>query len=197
LHYGISAQAIQHLSKAIELSKAYDPPIMYIDSSEDLAEVYLLRGEYKEAEDCLLDAESRIGDIYKLKHGKLVDVPAEIMVELSWLMLGKIEYARGDLVFERETNGGKDTASLETVMRALEHYMASTMYFDKFSERSISPQLRSTFHHIYQRIQPLSFQDKQYLAQHGMREVADRLEIEVDRFVDFYEGTIGLAISKS
>jgi hypothetical protein len=190
LYRGISSEAVNILKETIELAK--NNLVWYIDTCEDLAEVYVLRSEYDLAEHWLDLAEEKIPEVYKLQKGKLNENQDFDRIELLWEMLGKIEKARGDMLFDQETQS-RINPERDIIKKVLGHYMLSTTYFDLFSERS--PGLKQTFQHIYNQIKRLSYDEQQYLAQTGLREIAEEIHIDLRRFKDFYEGTIGLIVT--
>ena len=192
LFNGLSSDAIRQLTKAADLAKEENQTVWYVDTSEDLAQVYLMRQDFANVTKWLDLAEKAIPGEYVVAKGETSQISEQEQIEIYWHLLGKIEMTRGDLLFEQEKGSGVVPVSREIVRKILRHYMLSVTYFDKFAERS--PGLKDSFKHIYDHVKLLPFDERVYLAKQGLKEIADELQIDVDRFKEFYEDTIGITM---
>jgi tetratricopeptide (TPR) repeat protein len=188
-----ASEAIRYLERSTELAKDLELEVWYVDSCEDLAQVYFLRRGYDSTRVWLQRAEEAVPEEYKLREGEVKkEIPEEKCVEAFWLQMGKIELFQGNLAFDVGTDGGTRPATLEVLEEAARHYLLSAAYFEKFSARAVG--LRATFRQMYDRFKYCPFDELQYLREKALPAVADRYAIDISRLGSFFEDTIGLAI---
>jgi tetratricopeptide (TPR) repeat protein len=191
-----TSEAVRHLERSVELAMEHKLPVWYVDSCEDLAQVYFFRRDYDNTGLWLQRAEEGVPEDYKLREGEMeIEIPEEECVEAFWQEMGKIELLSGNLAFDVGTDGGAKPATWEVLEEAARHYLLSAAYFEKFSERAFG--LRATFRQMYDRFKYCSFDELQYLRGRALPAVADRYAIDMSRLRSFFEDTIGLAIEWS
>jgi tetratricopeptide (TPR) repeat protein len=189
----ISLGAIQDLERAIKLAKEYKLLVWYVDSCEDLAQIYFLRGDFDSTEVWLQSAEENVPEDYKIREGGLpVELPEEERIEAFLLQMGKIELLRGNLVFAVGTEGDVRLAPREVLRKAAQHYMLSAVYFERYSYRAVG--LRATFKQMYDRFKLISLDDLEYLREEALPELANQYSIDLSRLGSFFEDTLGLAV---
>ncbi len=188
----VAAQAVKIFEETLKLAKEKDLTVWYVDTCEDLAQVYLLRHDYKNVTDCLAQADRAIPVIYKIKDGNFTSIAEQDCVEIFWLMLGKIELMRGDLVFDQAIQSSAKSVSHNTLRELLRYYLLSVTYFHQYSNWSLGA--HSTFRHLYDRIKLIGFDDRRYL-QEEIPNIAKELKVDYQRFANFYGGAFGLTIS--
>jgi len=192
----VTLEAIQHLQRSVELAKEHRLSVWYIDSCEDLAQVYFFRHDYDNTRLWLQRAAEGVPEDYKFREGEVgSEIPEEECVEAFWLQMGKLELLHGNLAFDAGIDGGTRPATLEVLEEAARHYLLSAAYFEKFSERAVG--LRATFRQMYDRFKSCTFDELQYLREKALPAIADRYAMDVSRLGRFFEDTIGLAIEWS
>lgn len=188
----IFSEAIKYLERSIELAKESALSVLYVDSCEDLARIYFLRRDYKDATRYLDQAEEHVPNIYKLDSDEFKDrIPDEECVEEFWFQLGKIELLRGNLVFDVATEHGSRPAPEEVLEDTARHYLFATTYFARFSERAVG--LRRTFEQMFTRFRSCSFEELQHLRE-ILPTLAKQHDIDLTRLGSFFEDTLGLAL---
>ena len=191
-----SSRAIEHLGRSIELAKDLELGVWYVNSCEDLAQIYSLRHDYDNTRTWLQRAEEGVPDDYRLREdGAETEIPEEKRIEAFWLQMGKIELLRGNLAFDVGTNGGAGPVTRQVLREAAEHYLLSAAYFVKFSERTAG--LRTTLRQMYDRFKHCTFAELQYLREEALPAIADKYGIDVSHLGGFFEDTLGLTIEWS
>ena len=189
----ISLEAVRCLVRSIELAEELGLPVWYVDSCEDLAQVYFLRRDYDNVDVWLQHAEEGVPADYKFREGELqTEILAEERIEAFWLQMGKIELLHGSLAFDVGTDGGSRPATHEVLKETTQHYLLSAAYFEQYSERAVG--LRATFRQMYDRFKHCTLDDLQYLREEALPAVADRYTVDLSRLGRFFEDTLGLAI---
>ncbi len=188
----VSGEAVEYLEKSIALAKEQKLNLMLADSYEDLAQVHLLRRDYDKVESTLKLAEEVVPEEYHVRQGAgWSDMPEDMSVESFWLQLGKIELLRGSVTFDMGTSHGVQPATSEVLDATIPHYLLSTAYFERFSERAVG--LRETFRQMYQRFSTCNLEDLTHMQQR-LVEVASSYCIEIRRLGKFFQDTLGLAV---
>ena len=189
----IAAEAIKILGRCIELTDKYTFPASYIDSCEDLAQIYFLRRDYDNTDVCLQRAEERVPEEYKLREGGLqTEIPEEKRIEAFWLQMGKIKLLRGSLAFDLGTDGGSRPATHEVLQETAQHYLLSAAYFEQYSDRAVG--IRATSRQIYDRFKHCTPDELQYLREEALPKIVDKYDIDLSRLGPFFEDTLGLVI---
>jgi hypothetical protein len=189
----ISQDAIGCLTESIDLAQESGLEVWYVDSCEDLAEVYFLRRDYVNTRTWLENAEKSVPDGYKIRAGqKPAKIPEEERIEALWLQMGKVELLRGDLVFDEATDGGSKPATRETLVETVRHYVLSAVYFETYSNRATG--LRATFGRMSDRLDRCTFDDLRYLQEEALPSIARSYRIDLTRPGRFFEDTLGLAL---
>ncbi len=186
----ISLEAIRYLVRTIELAKKNRLPVWRVDSCEDLAQIYFMRGDFDNTEVWLERAEEEVPDYYLIKVGGLTtEVPEDRCIEAFWLQMGKVELLRGSLVFDRGTDKRTKPATHQVLKKTAEHYMLSARYFERYSDRAVG--LGATFRQMYDRFKD---EDLQYLREEALPEIAEKYAMDLSRPSRFFEDTLGLAM---
>jgi len=186
----ISLEAIRYLERSIMLAEEHQVPMWYVDSSEDLAQIYFLRHDYGNTSDWLQRAEEAVPEDYKLRADRVrKKIPEEECVEAFWLQMGKIELLHGNLAFDIGTEGGAKPATLEVLEEAAEHYLLSIAYFERFSVEAVG--LSATFKHTYDGFKYCTFDELQYLREKTLPSIANKYAIDKSRLERFFEDTLG------
>jgi tetratricopeptide (TPR) repeat protein len=189
----ILRDAVQHLTKSIELAEKQQSSIMYVDACEDLAQAYFQREDYHYVDLWLERAAGHIPDQYKVQEGiGLVDIPAAECVEEFWQLLGKIELLQGFRVYDTAlaTNGGK--ISTEVLAQAVHHFVFAAAYFERYSEKA--PGLEKTFKQLYNRFKLCRYEDLRYIQDELLPEIAEKYNLNRAQLGKFFEDTLGLAM---
>ena len=186
----ISLEAIRYLERSIMLAGEHQVPMWYVDSCEDLAQIYFLRHDYDNTRAWLERAKTSVPKDYRLReHGVEKEIPEEECVEAYWLQMGKIELLHGNLVFDIGTEGGAKPATLKVLEEVAEHYLLSIAYFERFSAEAVG--LSAAFKHIYDGFKYCKFDELQYLREQVLPSIANKYAIDKSRFEKFFEDTLG------
>jgi len=186
----ISLEAIRYLERSIMLAGEHQVPMWYVDSCEDLAQIYFLRHDYDNTSDWLKRAEKAVPEDYKLREDRVrKEIPEEECVEAYWLQLGKIELLHGNLAFDVGTDGGAKPATLAVLEEAARHYLLSIAYFERFSAEAVG--LSTTFKQIYDGFKYCKSDELQYLREQVLPSIANKYAIDKSRFEKFFEDTLG------
>ncbi|MGB8648471.1 MAG: hypothetical protein WCF84_24760 [Anaerolineae bacterium] len=187
-------RAVDHLERSVRLAGENEMWVPYVDSCEDLAEMWAERGDFDKAEEWLIQGEKKIDSRYKIREGVgLEDIPVSESVEEFWHMLGKIELERGNLVFDRFTAQADPTADVQrqTLEEAVTHYAFAGEYFHKYSERNL--RFEATLKQIYMRVKRAHLQDLEFIQNELLPRVARQYNINPSTMAEFFEDTLGLA----
>jgi len=186
----ISLDAIRYLEQSVESAEEHQVPMWFVDSCEDLAQVYFLRHDYDNTRAWLERAETSVPEDYMLReHGAKREISEEQCVEAFWLQMGKIELLHGNLVFDIGTEGGAKPATLKVLEEAAEHYLLAIAYFERFSAEAVG--LSATFKHIYDGFKYCTFDELQYLREKTLPSIANKYAIDKSRLERFFEDTLG------
>lgn len=189
----ISLEAIRRFDRCIELAEELGLTVWYVDSCEDLAQVYFLRREYANANTWLDAAGERVPAEYKFSVGEVpTEIPEEECVEALWLQMGKVELLSGSLAFDRATDDGPKPAIRHILEETVRHYFLSAAYFERYSNRATG--LRTAFRQMYDRLKHCSFDDLRYLEKEALPAIAASYRIDLSRPGRFFEDTLGLAL---
>ena len=141
---------IDYYNQAITNAQKYDYFIEELDSRQDLAVLYARAHQPTEALSALDTTESKIPADYKIKAGTGLDpVPEADTVDAYYKLMGQIELLRGAMIFDQMD---AQTAAMEDVLRATEHYALGVAYYYRFS--GISPNTYvSAVDRIYRRLE--------------------------------------------
>ena len=189
----ISLEAVRCLVRSIELAEELGLPVWYVDSCEDLAQVYFLRRDYDNVDVWLQHAEEGVPADYKFREGELqTEILAEERIEAFWLQMGKIELLHGSLAFDVGTDGGSRPATHEVLKETTQHYLLSAAYFEQYSERAVG--LRATFRQMYDRFKHCTVDELRYLWEETLPTIAGEYAIDLSHLGGFFEDTLGLAL---
>jgi len=189
----ISLRAIDDLKSAMKLAEKHKLEMWYVDSCEDLAQIYFLQGDFDNTKFWLQRAEEAVPENYKIKEGGLAaKVPEEEWVEAFWLQMGKVELLRGSLEFDLGTDRSSRPATHEVLRNTAQHYMLSAAYFEKYSERAVG--LGDAFKQMYDRFKLSTLNDLEYLREKALPTLARQYAIDLSRLGSFFEDTLGLAV---
>jgi len=184
----VSQNAIKQLQDSLEMAEKHQFAAAYVDTCEDLAQVYYQRGDLKGALVWLDKAEAFINDIYKIQEDVgLQVVPVEECIEEFWQQLGKIELLKGHIAYEQDKGMEVSRSILKT---AVQHYLFAIAYFERFSEEN--PGLNVTLRQLYERFKRLDIEELQYIQEGLLPEIAARYKIDASRMHKFLEDTMGL-----
>jgi tetratricopeptide (TPR) repeat protein len=189
----VSREAVQYLTKCIELAKKYGLPVMYVDACEDLAQTFFQRQDYDYAELWLQRAEEHIPSQYKVTEGiGLPDIPEEECVEEYWQLMGKIELLRGYLAYEVGLNSGDGKVSRPILEKAMPHIVFATAYFEKYSERATG--LETTLKQLHYRFKKCRYDDLRYIQDELLPAIEATYALDPTLVGKFFEDTFGLIL---
>jgi tetratricopeptide (TPR) repeat protein len=183
--------AIQNLQEAIAQAQEKKYWVQYVDSYEDLAQVYFQARHLDKAEECLDRAEEAVPDIYKIKVGAgLQAIPPEDCSEEFWRQMGKIELLRGHLAFDREQTSSSE-ASRSLLNQTVQHYALAAGYFERYSG-----QIRFQFavEQLYDHFKRHNRADLEYAQNELLPAIAAKYHLDLDCLHEFFKDTLGLAL---
>lgn len=198
----LTSRAIRYLEDSIERAREHELKQWVVENMEDLAQVYFLRQDYRNALYWLGKANAEIPEDYKIyrtvdQSPSQQDIASDQerarrpRVEIFWLLMGKIELLQGNIIFDQATR--KDGAVSEDVLRkTAEHYLLSAAYFERFSQRAFG--LQQTFRQMYDRFKTCQLQQQDFLRE-VIPELAKEYGIESARTGEFFQDTLGLAVN--
>lgn len=183
--------AEHYLNQAITLAQEREYWVQYVDSYEDLAQLYFQALRLDKANECLNSAENAVPDIYKIKEGLgLQDIPIKDCSEEFWRQMGKIEVLRGHLAFDRE-QPNTDKASRSVLDRAVQHYALAAAYFDGYSGQA---RLQIAFEQLYDHFKRYNRDDLEYAQNILLPAIAAKYHLNLAHLTEFFRDTLGLAL---
>jgi tetratricopeptide (TPR) repeat protein len=127
----ILENGVDYYNQAITNARKYDYFIEELDSRQDLAVLYARARQYENAASELDITENKIPSTYKIKPGSgLEALPEADTVDAYYKLMGQIELLRGAMIFDQMKG---QTASMEQVLKATEHYVLGVAYYYRFS----------------------------------------------------------------
>lgn len=190
---GILLEAHRRLTGCIELAQELGLAVWYVDSCEDLAQVYFIRADYASTEAWLQRVRESVPDGYKVRKGQpLATIPERERVEAFWLQMGKVELLNGSLAFDKGMEGGSKPASHDVLEQTVRHYILSVVYFGQYSARETGHQ--ATFRQMDDRLNRCSPEGLKYLQEEALPAIAGDYGIDLSRPGRLFEDTIGLAL---
>jgi len=165
-------KAIKYLEKSVSLAKKHGWQPQWLDSLDDLAQVYADLGNLPKAREYLDEILASIPDEYKLPCDGSEESEVAGFQEISepveeyWLALGKLHLQKAIWAFRR--TGREDFKPLEALIpfdecegldtdallqKAARHYALAFAYFTKYSPKH--PRNKVTSKSFYRRISPL------------------------------------------
>lgn len=176
---GLLRSATHYYRDCIRLAEEKGFLAHYVDGCEDLAEAYMAGGRYDEAREWLDRAAAKTPDAYKIGPGgpspRLRD---EECVELLWLMLGKIELARGEVEAAIRPDPNDLPARRDWLRRVVEHYVLSAYYFERFA--SDRTRLERTFSRMYKSLKGSSRGELAYVRDTVLPQLGAEYKIDTE-----------------
>lgn len=171
--------AVQNYRDCIRLADEKGFLAHYVDACEDLAEAFMVNGRYAEAREWLDRATDKTPDVYKIgRDGPSPRLPDEECVELLWLMLGKIELARGEIEAATGPNPDDQAARLDWLHRVVEHYVLSAYYFERFA--SDRTRLERTFSRMYKSLKGCSREELAHVRDTVLPQIGAEYKIDTE-----------------
>ncbi|MEW5872796.1 MAG: tetratricopeptide repeat protein [Chloroflexota bacterium] len=188
----IRESAIENLNRAIALAKSRKHPELYMDSFEDLAQVYFHSLDLQETEHVLDGAEEIILEEYKIQKDQgWLDDPTGKCGEEFWWQMGKIEILRGHLVFQQEVQH-EEKISRTVLEHAIQHYAIASAYFKRCSLKA--PGLRAIFEQLYGYFKLCRREDLRYAQNHILPAIAQSDKFDRAGFAELFDEILALAI---
>jgi tetratricopeptide (TPR) repeat protein len=183
--------AIKHLQQAITRAREKEYWVQFVDSYEDLAQVYFQTGQLDNAEECLDKAEEVVPDIYKIIAGAgLREIPLEDCSEEYWRQLAKIELLRGHIVFDHE-QPNSDGVRRSRLDQALEHYALAADYLERYSGQV---RFQTAVEQLYDHFKRRNRADLAYAQSELLPAIAAKYCLNLTHLNDFFKDTLGLAL---
>lgn len=205
--------AVDYLKESIEAAKGehteFKYPVYYVDACEDLAQVYYIIGNHREASKWMENAEEAIPPIYKLGDGFYPEqiLPVDCF-EDYWQQLGKIALLRGRTEFSRAQLARGVRLSPKTLRKAIRQYTLAAAYFGRFLERPIGkehtylypssrPQLanhRKFVEQVYDNFKDINREDLKYIQDDLLPKLKDTFGIKQSWTEDLLDEPLGFAL---
>ena len=170
----LEKQAEQNLNTSIELALQHHLVIERADCLEDLAEIYLGRGEYNKAEESLEQSDELIPAEYQITQERSLPSPEQVDPSL-WHMLGKNSLLRGRIAFAQEQ-----------CEKAIKSNLLAYLYLELYSIEAIEERYTgwtSASRRILHQLRGLSRETLEHL-QHYVKRVAEEYGVSDTRAVD-------------
>jgi hypothetical protein len=166
-------------------------PRLFVNCCEDLAQIFYLENNQKEAEHCLREALACIPQDYLLKGNQgLPQIPADELVEEYFQLLGKIELLFGYLRYQTGLRKGR--VPQEDLAKAMKHFVFSYTYFGLYSKRAVGRE--TAYKQLYDRFKKCSTQDLKYLRDELIPKIAKDYGLDATWLGVLFEDTLGLAL---
>lgn len=184
-------KAVQYLTEAIGQAEGKNP-VLYVDSCEDLAQVYFQGKDFDNTEFWLNRAADVIPSIYKIEQdSELRDIPVEECIEEFWRQMGKIEMLRGHLIFDRRSDSGGKVPR-QVLEQAMRHYVLAVAYFEQYSEHTV--QSHTALERLYGNFRRCERGDLRYVQDEVLPSIAVIYALDVAHLRETFEDTLGLAL---
>lgn len=183
--------AIKNLQEAIARAQEKKYWVQFVDSYEDLAQVYFQVRHYSKVEECLDKAEEAVPDVYKVKEvAGLQEIPPEDCCEEFWRQMGKIELQRGHLTFDREQSNSEG-ASRSLLNQAMQHYALAAGYIERYSGQT---RFQISVEQLYDHFKHHSRADLEYAQNELLPAIAAQYRLDLNCLHEFFKDTLGLAL---
>jgi len=153
--------------------------VLYVDSCEDLAQVYFQGKDFDNTEAWLNHAADVIPSIYKIEQDpELRDIPVEECIEEFWRKMGKIEMLRGHLIFDRGSDS-EGKVPRQVLEQAMPHYVLAVAYFEQYSEHTV--QSHTAHEQLYGNFRRCERGDLRYVQDEVLPSIAATYALNVAR----------------
>jgi hypothetical protein len=183
--------AIKYLTQGMQRAEGKNP-VLYVDSCEDLAQVFFQSKDLTNTEVWLNRASEAIPNTYKIQEDMgLQGIVTEERIEEFWRQMGKIEILRGHLVCTRGL-GSDGRLPRQALEQAVQHYAFAAAYFARYSEHTTG--LQTALVQIYDNLMCCKRDDLEYAQSQVLPRIAATFHLETSVLSRFFEGTLGLAL---
>jgi hypothetical protein len=205
--------ATDYLKESIEIAKGEGAerkyPVYFVDACEDLAQVYHIIGNQREANKWMESAEKAIPEMYKLKEGSNPEqvLPSDCFEDF-WQQLGKIASLRGRMEFGRTSLPRDLKHSPDNLRNAIRQYALAAAYFGRFLERPIGeehkylypsyrPQLanhRRFVEQLYDNLKDINRDDLKYIRDELLPQLKETYRMKHSWTDDLLDEPLGFAL---
>jgi tetratricopeptide (TPR) repeat protein len=152
------AQARPNFRQAIDVARQYNYTVEELDSTQDLAVLFMRASRYDEAERYLEEVRKRIPDSHKVQIGTgLTDLSESERMDAYYKLMGQVELLAGAIEFERgrlkarEQGQAGNMPTKEALLNTARFYLLAVSYFNQYSGETFAH--RQTYERIYYRFQ--------------------------------------------